>query len=165
MTLIFSVVAILLSDLTILSDIGKKEKEPTKNQVENFIKNGVKDYQRAAPSTSVIYVSVKIGDGFTRLELIGAETKRAFASVRYQQIRPFGEGFLLIESNKPAYFKQKSTALKAYEKQVIARLKTDERVVYADSTVEETQHLIYEPRRLLLHYDGTKLTIKQWLTE
>ncbi|MCY7358181.1 MAG: hypothetical protein LH609_12115 [Rudanella sp.] len=143
-------------------NVVKVDKYPTKTQVEHFIKDGVTIYHHVAGEVYLTHINVKIGEGFARLELIATETDNSFGRVQYQQIRPYKKGFLLIESNKPDYFKQKQAVLNAYRQQIIPQLKREEQEIYTDSTVVETKHMIYEPQRLLLHYDGTKLTIKQF---
>lgn len=156
------VVTALLSSYTNSLSVVKVGKYPTKKQVENFIKEGVTAYHQVVVGVYLTHINVKIGEGFTRLELIATDTDNSFRSVRYQQIRPYGKGFLLVESNKPDYFKQRQAVLNAYRQQIIPQLKREEQEAYVDSTVTETRYMIYEPQRLLLHYDGNKLTIKQF---
>jgi len=163
--LIISVVATFLSGYNNFLNVEKLDKYPTQAQLESFIREGVSIYHQSVTGTFVTHINIKSGDNFTRIEIVGANTDKAFKRVHYQQIRSYGKGYLVIESNTPSYFKQKLSNQKALRKEIIPKLIVEEQEIHSDSSITEIHHVIYDPPRLLLHYDGTKLTIKQFLVE
>lgn len=134
-------------------------------QVERFIKEGVGIYLKQFPTTYIIHVNVHVDAGFTRLEFIATETNVSFSRVRYQQIRPYERSYLLIESNRFSCFNQDPAKLHAYKLSISNSLKKEEELTNADSSIEESRHMIYEPLRLMMHYDGEKLITKKFIPD